>query len=210
MSKRGRRKLISFLLISILLFSFIFVIVIFSKSVDSGSTNLGGTGCLNIFSSDCGKKENGANPDEPKGFLDEADCSHASGWACDPNDYNKTIEIHFYIDGPAGNGGKGIGSVTANLERESSVGNECGGNSSHGFVWGIPPDSIKDGQNHNIYAYAINIPSGDNPQLIGSPKTIENCGHMDLWGEWSVCSPACGIGTRSRTNNGGVIPTEKF
>src|SRR5206468_4842088 len=67
-------------------------------------------------------------------------------------------------------------SVSANQPREPAVGVLCGGNANHGFF--LPtPASLKDGQPHSIYAYAINIdaagnPAGLNPLLVNSPKTI--------------------------------------
>lgn len=108
----------------------------------------------------------------PKGWHDGSDCNQSVGWACDADNYNQPLDIHFYRDGSAGGGGVFIGSVSANQPREAAVGAECGGNSNHGFVF-TTPDSLKDGAAHTIYAYAINIGSGDtNPLLSGSPKTI--------------------------------------
>ena len=110
----------------------------------------------------------------PKGFHDGSDCSQSAGWACDADNYNQALDIHFYRDGPAGGGGTFIGSVSANQPREAGVGAECGGNSNHGFVF-TTQASLKDGNSHTIYAYAINIGSGTtNPLLTNSPKTI-NC-----------------------------------
>jgi hypothetical protein len=95
----------------------------------------------------------GANQ-APTGYFDYAKCDNFAGWACDADDYSKTLEVHFYYDGPVGSG-KFAGSVTANAAREAAVGNECGGNTAHGFKM-PPPDFLKDGQSHTIYAYAIN------------------------------------------------------
>ncbi len=107
----------------------------------------------------------------PRGWHDMSDCNSSVGWACDANNYNQALDIHFYKDGPFGSGGVFIGSVSANQPREAAVGAECGGNSNHGFVFPTP-NSLKDGVLHSIYAYAINIPSGDNPLLSDSPKTL--------------------------------------
>jgi hypothetical protein len=110
----------------------------------------------------------------PKGYHDGSDCSQSVGWACDADNYNQALDIHFYRDGPAGGGGTFIGSVSASQPREAGVGAECGGNSNHGFIFATP-DSLKDGNSHAIYAYVINIGSGTtNPLLTNSPKTI-NC-----------------------------------
>ncbi len=112
------------------------------------------------------------NP-SPIGFLDGADCNVISGWSCDSSDFNSAINIHFYVDGPAGVGTI-IGSTTANQPREAAVGAQCGGNSNHGFST-FTPTSLKDGRAHTIYAYAINTPSAplNNPLLSGAQKSFQ-------------------------------------
>ena len=104
-----------------------------------------------------------------KGFLDAAACTSFTGWACDPYNYSNPLAVHFYADVQAGSGGISIGSTIGNRTREQAVGDLCGGNSNHGFNYPAPP-SLKDGKNHTIYAYAINIPSGNN-SLLGN-KTM--------------------------------------
>jgi len=111
---------------------------------------------------------------QPKGYLDGADCNNISGWACDANDYSAALEIHFYADAPAGQGGVFIGSATANIAREAAVGMQCGGNAKHGFSFSTP-STIKNGQNHKIYAYAINTPTGANPALVNSGNKSVQC-----------------------------------
>jgi len=69
--------------------------------------------------------------------------------------------------------GKFAGSVAANAAREAAVGNGCGGNAAHGFKM-PPPDFLKDGQSHTIYAYAINTPGGVNP-LLGKSSFKCSC-----------------------------------
>lgn len=110
----------------------------------------------------------------PKGTHDTASCTVAEGWTCDADNYNEALRVDLY-DGPyAGSGANLLGNTTANVTRESAVGAQCGGNVNHGFSFTIP-NSIKDGQNHSIYAYAINASTtGSNILLSGSPKTV-NC-----------------------------------
>jgi hypothetical protein len=116
----------------------------------------------------------GTSGSTPKGWHDSSNCTASYGWTCDADNYSQAIEVHFYKDGPVGGTGVFIGSTLANQTREAAVGAECGGNPNHGFVFNTP-DSLKDGQTHTIYAYAINLgPAGGNPVLSGSPKTI-NC-----------------------------------
>lgn len=118
-----------------------------------------------------------ADDDEglPKGFLDNADCNNFSGWTCS-SDYdrnNSPLLVYFYDDGPA-NHGIFIASTTADREREQAVGNECGGTRNHGFNFATP-DSVKDGQNHTIYAYGVSYYNLAKYSLLSnSPKTI-NC-----------------------------------
>ena len=104
----------------------------------------------------------------PTGYHDGSDCSVSSGWTCDADDYNSPIDVHFY------EGGTFLGAVTANQTRSDLPGaGVCGGTSNHGFAFATP-DSLKDGNVHNITAYAINIGSGNtNPVLGNSPKTIQ-------------------------------------
>ena len=109
----------------------------------------------------------------PSGYHDGSDCSISRGWTCDADNYNQPLDVHFYADGPAGSG-TFIGATTASVAREAGVGSACGGNNNHGFNF-TTPEGLKNGQNHSIYAYSINIGSGNyNPLLGNSPKII-NC-----------------------------------
>jgi hypothetical protein len=111
---------------------------------------------------------------QPKGYLDGANCNNIGGWTCDANDYSAALEVHFYADAPAGQGGVFIGSTTANITREAAVGAQCGGNAKHGFSFSTP-STIKNGQVRKIYAYAINTPAGANPALINSGSKTVQC-----------------------------------
>jgi hypothetical protein len=111
-----------------------------------------------------------ATADTPKGNLEYASCDIFAGWTCDSTDYSTAIDVYFYKDGEIGTGTP-LGSTIANKQREQAVGDSCGGNRNHGFVF-ITPNSVKDNQQHTIYAYANDIPSGNKVQLSGSPKTL--------------------------------------
>ena len=106
----------------------------------------------------------------PIGNLDYTGCDAFMGWSCDPSNYSQPVSVHFYADGTAGTG-QFLGAASANQPRESAVGGMCGGYSSHGFAFPTPA-SLKDGRNHTIYAYGINIPSGSNPLLSNTPLSI--------------------------------------
>lgn len=107
----------------------------------------------------------------PVGFFDVADCTGFYGWACDGDNYNQPLDVHFYVDGPADGKRKPIAIISADIKREQAVANRCGGKAAHGFYYALP-ESLRDGKQHTIYAYAISVPAGTNP-LLGT-KTI-NC-----------------------------------
>lgn len=105
----------------------------------------------------------------PIGTLDQVNCSAVAGWARDPNSdptsdtANAVITIKLY-DGPAESGTL-LAQLPADKVREKAVG-------IHGFVW-TWPESLKDGQYHDIYAYAVDAQDGaQSKQLNGSPKPI--------------------------------------
>ena len=109
----------------------------------------------------------------PVSWHDLANRDYTSGWACDADNYNLPVVIHFYIEG-----GVYAGSAIANQYRGDLVSaGVCGGNGYHGFTFNLP-SSLKDGRTHTIYAYAINIDSsggltgGPNPLLSGSPISV--------------------------------------
>jgi hypothetical protein len=107
----------------------------------------------------------------PKGYHDAANCSVVEGWACDPNNYQQPLQIHFYQGGLAGRGGTYVGATTANISR-ADLQTVCGGNGGHGFSFSLP-ESLRTGSNQSIYAYAINIGAqGSNVLLTNSPKTV--------------------------------------
>jgi hypothetical protein len=134
----------------------------------------------------------------PEAYFDAADCSSFSGWACDQDDYSKSLAVNFYGDGPAGQG-TFVGSSIANNRREQGVTDLCDGNASHGFSF-VTPANLKDGKSHKIYAYAINIPAGENLLLANSPKTITCAKSL-------VCIPNC-LGNNCGSNGcGGTCGT---
>lgn len=104
----------------------------------------------------------------PKGSLDSADCEHIRGWAQDPDDPTKALDVHLYFDGEAGSGAKGL-PIKANLSRPDL----CGplGSCEHAFDVPVPAE-YRDGKPHTIFAYAIDLSGGTNPKLDGSPRTV--------------------------------------
>ncbi len=105
---------------------------------------------------------------EPEGYLDTANCDNIAGWTRDANTTN-AINVHFYADGSSDTG-TFIGSTLANGYRGDLPFDDL----YHGFVF-TTPESLKDGNQHTIYAYGIDDRGGINPLLLNSPKTINNC-----------------------------------
>lgn len=105
---------------------------------------------------------------EPKGSFDSADCEHIRGWAQDPDDPSKPLDVHLYFDGEAGSGAKSI-AVKANISRPDL----CAplGSCEHAFDVPLPAE-YRDGKPHTINAYAIDLGGGTNPKLGGSPRTV--------------------------------------
>jgi hypothetical protein len=91
------------------------------------------------------------------------------GWACDPNDFNYPLQMHFYA-----NNGRGthvfMGSATAWDWWNEGVAGACGGNPWHGYYFYIP-DWIRNGEGWQVYSYAINVCGTyceqGNPQQFG-------------------------------------------
>ena len=103
----------------------------------------------------------------PVGNFDGADTTHITGWAYDENAGTDPIDIHIYIDGTH------TETQTANLTRSGLGGQSYNGTTiqgdNHGFDYTLPTLSEGD---HTISVYAINTPTGNNPELDGSPRTI--------------------------------------
>ncbi len=135
-------------------------------------------------------------------MFESAACSTASGWAFDP-DYTGSIDVHLYIDGPAGAPGITAVGVTANQSRPD-VGAAYPGHTNSGWTWTIP-ESLKNGVTHTIYPYGIDrLPNGalggNNPLLSGSPKSFTcavpptgtftyTCGYPNATGSGTATDP---------------------
>lgn len=72
----------------------------------------------------------------------------ASGWAQDLGTLLLSIQVHIYLDGPAGGGGTFIDAVPANAPRIEPV------SGPHGFRFPIP-SKYWDGTPHTLYVYGI-------------------------------------------------------
>lgn len=108
---------------------------------------------------------------EPIGNFDAISCDSIIGWALDQDELGRSLDVHVYRDGQPGSAGVFLGSYPTNVLRPD-VNQAYGATGNHGFV--IPtPESLRDGQSHQVFIYAINPVSGkNNPLLTGSPKTL--------------------------------------
>ena len=101
----------------------------------------------------------------PIGYFDGIIGSEtAYGWALDPDNASRQITVHFYVDGPAGQG-RMAGYVTANQPRPD-VNRVTGYPGDHGFSWTIP-DEYRNAY-RIFYAYGIDSTGGSNTQLTGT------------------------------------------
>ncbi len=97
----------------------------------------------------------------PVGAHDTSSNLLVSGWAVDPSWQERPVEIHFYVDGPAGGGGVFAGAAIADQPR-ADVNAATGYVGNHGFLYRLP-DRFADGLPHTVYAHAIG--GGTNPVL---------------------------------------------
>jgi hypothetical protein len=151
--------------------------------VNSSPSTVTGTGtATNPWTWTCGGI-NGGSPSgactatkkiySPIGYHDSSNCYESTGWACDQSDFDSKLSVHFYVDGPAGAGGTYIGNTIANKLSEKAVNDLCGNTSYHRYSY-LTPLGVKNGTNRSVYAYGINVGTGNNVLLSNTPKTI-NC-----------------------------------
>jgi hypothetical protein len=104
----------------------------------------------------------------PVGYVDAVNCDGVAGWAQDPDEPTKSIDVHFYLGGPAGSGAPGL-ARTANVYRADLC--TAIGSCEHGYVQPFP-FALFDGAPRPIHVYAIDSMGGPNPELAGSPGTL--------------------------------------
>ena len=106
---------------------------------------------------------------QPRGWLDAADGTSIRGWAQDADTPDASIDVHFYFDGPALQAPWPALVVNAGQQRDDLC--TAIGSCNHGFM--LPtPLRLRDGQPHQVYAYAIDTAGGTNPLLAAAPMSF--------------------------------------
>jgi hypothetical protein len=103
-----------------------------------------------------------------RGALEGIDQSGvASGWAQNVTTPTQSIQVHLYVDGPAGGGGRFIAATPADVPRENPV------SGPFGFRFTIPPQ-YWDGKPHTLYAYGLGNSGApaDHAVLSAAPQTF--------------------------------------
>ena len=108
---------------------------------------------------------------DPIGHVDSyvagEGCITISGWAYDPDEPSKSIEVNIYVGGEYGTENTvGYGGIIANLD-SPDINNKFGIAGKHRFSTTIQTNKIGS---QPVYVYAINVPIGDNP-MIGAVTT---------------------------------------
>ena len=131
----------------------------------------------NITGFKIGIRQNPIGAKEIKGKLNAvSDCNVGiTGYACIPNETSTQLNVDIFDYS-----GAKLGTARADKQNSTS---ECQG--SHKFVFDVP-SLLKDGNPHSIYAHAINIINGQNPELTGSPQTFTCANPAELDGEEGI------------------------
>jgi hypothetical protein len=96
----------------------------------------------------------------------------AEGWALDMDFPNGQIFVHIYVDGKQS--ANYAGNCMTNLSRPD-INSAFGVTGTHGFRCTIP-STFLDGNVHTLYVFAINVPTGNNPELVDSGTAFHQTG----------------------------------
>jgi hypothetical protein len=107
----------------------------------------------------------------PKGVVSSADYSYIKGYVCDPDDYSRAVQVHFYADYAPAKSGVYLGNVMADEVGDASVGTACGGNVAHAFSYPTP-EGLKGDMPHIVFAYGIDVEQGAHTLLEGAPMIV--------------------------------------
>lgn len=113
-----------------------------------------------------------------KGMIDTVTLvngvAEIKGWACDFS-INKSIDVHLYAGGAAGNKGVMIGKATANIFSETGVNFICGDatKTDHRFTIKVSGANLRAYAGQKLYVHGISASGREN-------STITNSGAFDL------------------------------
>ncbi|KPA11826.1 secreted protein containing Cadherin domain protein, partial [Candidatus Magnetomorum sp. HK-1] len=135
--------------------------------------------------------------EELHGYLDNADCdNNIRGWAASTKTTDP-IKVRIYADGVMGSGLL-IDEVTANVLRADLQTDD----KNHGFELEIPM-SLKNGQAHSIYAYAVGSDNVSTEELNQSGRTFSCQG-------WEVGVPPGDDGILAKTYDNSSVYWIKY
>jgi MYXO-CTERM domain-containing protein len=112
----------------------------------------------------------GFGNEPPGGPVDAVDCSSIRGWAQDPDIPDEPVTVEVWFDGPAGDPQATGVTIMADEHREDLC--TALGSCNHGFALEIPL-SLRDGQPHEVFVYAVDDDGGESPQLEASPGELQ-------------------------------------
>lgn len=106
----------------------------------------------------------------PTGNFDQTSCMSLTGWAQDPDAPDAPVTVDLYFGGPKGDPNAVPVQVLADVQRDDL----CMplGSCNHGFEVEAPL-SLRDGQAHAVYAYALDSEGGEQVELPLSPGVLQ-------------------------------------
>lgn len=140
-----------------------------------------------------------ASDKPPIGSLDSVDNTNCGikGWAVDPDNPDKPIQVQIYRDGLVGTGVK-VAEITADSP-DNYVNQVQGYSGNHGFKYSFDANSgFRDGKTHRVFVYGVNLaknpatsPESLNTHLSGSPRDI-TCSLPPISASPNPCTIASG------------------
>jgi uncharacterized membrane protein YgcG len=105
----------------------------------------------------------------PTGSIDTAGCTDIVGWAQDPDSPTSPDSVTLTFDAPSAEAGSDTIMTTANVDRSDLC--STLGSCDHGFE--VPtPTALMDGKAHTVYAYGVDVQTGELSLLAGAPKSF--------------------------------------
>ncbi len=144
----------------------------------------------------CGTPPTANRP--PVGVFDAATCDIIGGWAFDPDESSKSIVVEIYANGPQGIGTRIFSGATTGLRPDVNA--QYGITGNHGFTISTP-QSLKDGNTHEIWVYAQDSTTNVNtlfdnrkflntascvPPTNHAPTGVLDVANCEIIGGWSV------------------------